>query len=354
MKRFSKVLTLILVLALILCNLPAGHIHAESVVGKVRVIVENTTFNSTTAKNMGVTWRSEFWTGTLVNSEVALTNEDSAMSCLVKALKAAGKSVKGAEAGYVSNIAGLEEFDGGRDSGWVVTINDWFINAGAQEFSVGNNNLFDGDVIRFMYTIEGYGKDCGCDVDSSDTSLSALTCEDGNLSPAFDSETKSYTMEVPVWAEEVRFNPTAFNKIFNVTIKKGKKEYRRNQAIPVKNGDEIKILIGDGLNMCQVPYTTGEYSVTIAKENPISPDTDKVSTAITAVNKALSVILSAIAGGRKAQTQIVDISMIKSNGSLANVVPKDVLQKAEGNDIDVRMDFGSYSWKVNGRDVVTP
>ena len=53
------------------------------------------------------------------------------------------------------------EFDAGRDSGWMITWNDWFIDQGASEFEVEN-----GDVIRWQYTCQ-LGADIG-DVDWSD------------------------------------------------------------------------------------------------------------------------------------------------------------------------------------------
>ncbi len=54
------------------------------------------------------------------------------------------------------------EFDAGRDSGWMITWNDWFIDQGASEFEVKN-----GDVVRWQYTCQ-LGADIG-DVDWNDT-----------------------------------------------------------------------------------------------------------------------------------------------------------------------------------------
>lgn len=54
------------------------------------------------------------------------------------------------------------EFDAGRDSGWMITWNGWFIDQGASEFEVKN-----GDVVRWQYTCQ-LGVDIG-DVDWNDT-----------------------------------------------------------------------------------------------------------------------------------------------------------------------------------------
>ena len=66
---------------------------------------------------------------------------------------------------YLGAISGFEvggtpygtmgEFDAGVGSGWMVTLNGWFINQGASEFSVKN-----GDVIQWLYTCQ-LGADIG-------------------------------------------------------------------------------------------------------------------------------------------------------------------------------------------------
>lgn len=42
------------------------------------------------------------------------------------------------------------------------TLNDWFTNVGFKDIKAGDK-LFDGDVIRVMYTVNGYGADIGGD-----------------------------------------------------------------------------------------------------------------------------------------------------------------------------------------------
>lgn len=58
------------------------------------------------------------------------------------------------------------EFDAGRDSGWMITWNGWFIDQGASEFEVKN-----GDVVRWQYTCQ-LGADIG-DVDWGDDNTSS-------------------------------------------------------------------------------------------------------------------------------------------------------------------------------------
>ena len=49
--------------------------------------------------------------------------------------------VEGAESGYITSIGGLAQFDRGLMSGWMGTLNDWFVNEGFSSFSVANGTL---------------------------------------------------------------------------------------------------------------------------------------------------------------------------------------------------------------------
>ncbi len=63
----------------------------------------------------------------------------------------------------------LEEFDYSWTSGWCYTINDWWASWGADnsfpggtvtDYNTGNDIVL-GDVIRWHFTVSGYGSDCG-------------------------------------------------------------------------------------------------------------------------------------------------------------------------------------------------
>lgn len=83
------------------------------------------------------------------------------MSCVVEALDEHGWKQTGASSNYITSINGLSAFDGGSQSGWMGTLNDWFNNEGFGNFTVANGKLGDGDEIRIMYTRTGYGADLG-------------------------------------------------------------------------------------------------------------------------------------------------------------------------------------------------
>ncbi len=56
---------------------------------------------------------------------------------------------------YVEGINNLYEFDGGRWSGWMYCVNDWYPNYGCGQYALKN-----GDVIEWNYTCD-LGKDLG-------------------------------------------------------------------------------------------------------------------------------------------------------------------------------------------------
>ena len=83
-----------------------------------------------------------------------------------KALGEAGIDYHGYERNYINEIKAptslggywLGEFDNGRKSGWMYTVNGWFPNYGCSSYY-----LRDGDVIVWCYTCEGLGTDVGAD-----------------------------------------------------------------------------------------------------------------------------------------------------------------------------------------------
>ena len=223
--------------------------------GKVRVIVENKTFPKSD-------WgRETYWYGEAVNTEVPLTADSTMMSCVVAALAKKGFSQVGAENNYISSITvhgcKLAEFDdGGGNSGWMGTLNDWFTNEGFGEFTVANGKLSDGDVIRIMYT-----RDLGVDLDgtwgNSNTTLQALEVQGGELmgefTPGEPGGSYEYVLAIK-GAGSVQLTPTAANKNYLTKMflnekvtsdTEGVSFYKRTQSIPVKDGDVIYIGCGE-------------------------------------------------------------------------------------------------------------
>ena len=224
--------------------------------GKVRVIVENTTFTEDMWPN-----GKKFWDGVAVDDEVALTADSTMMSCIVAALKDNGYTQAGADSNYISSITvgdqTLGQFDGGQQSGWMGTLNDWFTNEGFAAFTVANGKLADGDVIRVMYTREGLGADLGGTWGNSDTTIKALEIQGGKLASAFTpgeaGNTYEYTLAIDGESADLRLTPTASNKNFLTKIflnekvtgnTEGFSFYKRTESIPVKAGDTIYVGCG--------------------------------------------------------------------------------------------------------------
>lgn len=224
--------------------------------GKVRVIVENTTFTEDMWPN-----GKKFWDGVAVNDEVALTADSTMMSCIVAALEENGYTQAGADSNYISSITvgdqPLGQFDGGQQSGWMGTLNDWFTSEGFAAFTVANGKLADGDVIRVMYTREGLGADLGGTWGNSDTTIKALEIQGGKLASAFTPGEAGglyeYTLTIEGESADLRLTPTASNKNFLTKIflnekvtgnTEGFSFYKRTESIPVKAGDTIYVGCG--------------------------------------------------------------------------------------------------------------
>lgn len=224
--------------------------------GKVRVIVENTTFTEDMWPN-----GKKFWDGVAVDDEVALTADSTMMSCIVAALEENGYTQAGADSNYISSITvgdrPLGQFDGGQQSGWMGTLNDWFTNEGFAAFTVANGKLADGDVIRVMYTREGLGADLGGTWGNSDTTIKALEIQGGKLASAFTPGEAGglyeYTLTIEGESADLRLTPTASNKNFLTKIflnekvtgnTEGFSFYKRTESIPVKAGDTIYVGCG--------------------------------------------------------------------------------------------------------------
>jgi hypothetical protein len=215
--KVKKLLSLLLVLILALGLLP---VTALADGGQVCVIVENTTFLDASQSNGGST--SPAWTGTKVDTTVPITGPGmTMMDAIVAALETAGITAEngrltatyGEMGGYISGIDGLDAFDGmGASSGWMGTLNDWFVNRSFVSFG-----LQDGDVIRVMYTnANSGGTDLGGTWDNNNKWLSALAFSAGSMTPAFSAGTTSYTLTLPAGTSGVTLTPTAANKNFQV------------------------------------------------------------------------------------------------------------------------------------------
>ncbi len=263
----KRMLSLLLALVMVLSLLPVTALAVGGHDGQVHVRVENTTW----AKADGAPWE-----GTLVDEWITLKDDSTMMSCVKDALEKnhysyeTASSTYGGE--YLGEVNGLAEVDGGAQSGWMGTLNDWFTNASFSAFNTKDGTLAAGDEIRVLYTKTGYGADIGGDWSTqSNTALAALSFSSGTLSPAFNKDTLEYTLTL---AEpgDVCVAVTAANKCNQVYLSVGETSYRRSAAIPMEDGTVLTLRCGDAAeateyNDAVVPTT---YIVTV-KAGPRIP-----------------------------------------------------------------------------------
>lgn len=251
--------------------------------GTVTVIIENTTFTSASQSKTGSD--EPAWTGTLVNRKVELTDGMTMMQAILAAAEKGSTSgqpvtIIGAENNYISSINGLAQFHGkGAHSGWMGTLDGWFVSSGFGGFSTKDGSLRDGSIIRVMYTnSDNGGSDIGGAIEGdTNTKLKALSFTNGTLAPDFAGTTTTYTLTLNPGAAETTVSYTAANAVFQARayvnkLKPNQWGYRSGETMPVQAGDTIYVLVGyDGWSSMQSGATQTLYTITVpGTETPSS------------------------------------------------------------------------------------
>ncbi len=158
------------------------------------------------------------------------------------------------------------EFDAGPQSGWMVRLNDWYMNQGCSAFQVE-----DGDTIRWVYTCQ-LGADIGGDFNSKSAEIKAVKLTDESLALVPGEEEGSYTCVVPEELSSIAFEVELENYSSQVTVRvDGKEErYRPNQEIPVTSTSQIvistKLEYMDPQNNNQVTVYTDSVTIQLQPE----------------------------------------------------------------------------------------
>ena len=223
--------------------------------GSVTVTISNTTLSGKDVDGKDVPASMQ---GTFIAETMPLNENTTMMSVILDALErkgyrwegTGGATATGKDITYIAAITNpggyrMAEFTGGPESGWMGTLNDWFVNLGFNNFDAKDGKLVDGDVIAVQYTCK-LGRDIGSDWGNPDTSLSAMSVSGGKLTPAFAKGQKSYTLVKS--GSSVNVSATAYNKNYQVRMylnsKTGSNYYRSGESIPVKAGDTIYVGVG--------------------------------------------------------------------------------------------------------------
>ena len=288
------------------------HYNSGDTVGSVTVIVENTTW--TAEKGAPIT-------GTLVSGEYELGENDSMMTVVLKALEIGGYSWNEYETKddltadsykttYIASIhkegKSLSEKEGSKGSGWMGTLNDWFVNQTFAGFTVKNGGLKSGDVIRVVFTTN-LGEDVGSSWTNNETTLSSLTFSSGELTPAYAKATTDYLLVIPSEQVGTRINYSAANKNFQTraylnTYGSDNAYYANGDIMAVSSGDVIYVGVGDKswptMNKAS-NYTTTRYTITVVQKGSVS-DVRKLITNLPSPGK---ITLESAADVRTAKAQ---------------------------------------------------
>lgn len=222
----------------------------SKVVGRVHVIVENTTFESET---LPASLKKEF-----INNWYDLTEDDSMMSVILKALEGEKYHWQGGADDYaISYLASVEkdggtlaEFTGGGNSGWMGTLNDWFVNKGFTSFRYSDGSLQDGDYIHVMYTT-ALGADLGGSWSNTSTTLKSLNVRGGTLSPAsLSSGVTDYVLQITESEATVTVSYEPTNKNYQARMylnnyNNENSRYASGSRMQVSSGDIIYIGVGE-------------------------------------------------------------------------------------------------------------
>ena len=222
----------------------------SKVVGRVHVIVENTTYKS---ESLPAELKDKF-----INDWYDLTADDSMMTVILKALE--GKKYHwqdGADDYDISYLASVEwdksrlaEFTGGGNSGWMGTLNDWFVNKGFNSFRYSDRSLQDGDYIHVMYTT-ALGADLGGSWSNTSTTLKSLNVKGGTLSPAsLASGVTDYVLQITESdaTVTVSYEPTNKNyqaRMYLNNYNNENSRYNSGSRMQVTSGDIIYIGVGE-------------------------------------------------------------------------------------------------------------
>ena len=149
------------------------------------------------------------------------------------------ESIKNVKADSGDTYASIGQYDGGSMSGWMYRVNNQFLNDGMNEVAVDI-----GDEIAWMYTCQA-GADIGGNYLETSAAITGLSFTAGSLSPAFSTNVKEYTLNLPKNASSVKVEAELKDYYTAVTytlVHGGKSvDYKYYRDIPVYDGDKIII-----------------------------------------------------------------------------------------------------------------
>ena len=229
------------------------------VIGTVRVIVENNTADTGAADTGYGTWEAGAakWHGKLVDKEVTLYENSTAMTCITDAVK--GYTMTDSD-GYITEIGGLKADPTSYSLGWMFTFNDWFPSHTPPAYRAGKE-LRDGDEICMKYTCK-MGADIGSIANDKNKTLADLTATGAEVKKVDSTHYEILLGDAE--SKPVKIVPTAANKNFLACVFKGTLTdtqidalnndenswytntalVRRSETVTVKEGDTFTVVVG--------------------------------------------------------------------------------------------------------------
>ena len=229
------------------------------VIGTVRVIVENNTADTGAADSDYGAWEAgaEKWHGKLVDKEVTLYENSTAMTCITDAVK--GYTMTDSD-GYITEIGGLKADPTNYSVGWMYTFNEWFANDLPTAYTA-KKELRDGDEICMKYTCK-MGADIGSIANDKNKTLADLTATGAEVKKVDSTHYEILLGDAE--SKSVKIVPTAANKNFLACVFKGTLTdtqidalnndenswytntalVRRSETVTVKEGDTFTVVVG--------------------------------------------------------------------------------------------------------------
>ncbi len=160
----------------------------------------------------------------------------------------------------------LGEYDAGSQSGWMVTLNNWFMDQGASAFIVE-----DGDVIKWQYSCQ-WGADIGNDWTKASAEITGIQFgqNSGTLEPEFDEETINYIYTMDAFSGSLALEALLENycSVVSCMVDGHEITYRPMQDIQVTNGSVIRLT-------SDYPYAENEtdmISILVCTEDTLDAD----------------------------------------------------------------------------------
>ncbi len=259
-KIMSFLLTFVMIMTMVSATVFAG--TNDNHAGKVRIVVKNDTYKSENGAP---------WTGTLIDTWVDIDSESTVISMLGQAaLQTLGSKDKidiqdGSWGTYINGINELSSGMGNSWAGWMMLKNDSVTPNGISFYSVAQGNVEAGDEFSFEYSLNG-GSDIGADYsDINNVKLDSVDFAGAACSPAFSSDKKEYVLTAGKNSDSMMIMPHADNRNRVVKVTADGNEYKRNDAIPVKDNSKVVITVStsDGTDK-------SEYVFNVVKQNTIS------------------------------------------------------------------------------------